>query len=93
MYCGRSQDFNSRESSKSILGRELSDRPHKEVRWFIALALCSGHFVMLYCFLCYHATIRLFLDMRHLHSMFKKNANKGIVSVCLSILTFQLCKF
>jgi hypothetical protein len=48
MYCGHSQDFNSRESSKSILGRELSDRPHKEVRWFIALALYSGHFVERY---------------------------------------------
>jgi len=33
---------------KSVLGRELSDRPHKEIRWFIALALYSGHFVMLY---------------------------------------------
>ena len=48
MYCGRSQDFNSWESFKSILGRELSDRPLKEIRLFIALALYSGHFVMLF---------------------------------------------
>jgi len=45
MYCGRSQDFNSRESFKSILGRELSDRPLQRS----TLVYCSGTIFRSFC--------------------------------------------
>lgn len=60
MYCGRSQDFNSRESSKSILGRELSDRPQQRN----TLVYCSGTIFRSFCdavlilvFTCHHNSV------------------------------------